>query len=312
LLEGLKTLIHRIRGIKETYPLIPLSMRVRSYIRLIRPMTILGAFLSGLFLDIFFSRLSPNGINFIHATLVGLSLASIHIFGQVLNQSIREEVEIDRINSKMRPTVTGALSLKEAKRFSLIWFIFGTSIAFYLNPIYGIFSLLIAFFAVAYTIPPFRIKRFFLFNNLWQGIARGLLPAVYVSSAYNNYGLLPIIFGVSLMIWITGAQASKDWGDTVGDRFYNIKTFPVVLGFEGTLKLMGFLMGISFLMFNLFIYLRIFPSVFLVLNLLIIPSSMIILGLKHNIKLSFAENNLSWVCFYGTLGLFYMLPALII
>jgi len=304
----------KYQGIKQGFPnLKRISSKFSSYASLCRPYTILGAFLAGLFLDILFSRLSVNGLHLFHSILVGITLALLQSGGQILNQSIQEEVEIDILNGKTyRPVVNGSISLLEGQILSSLMFIGGVSLAFCLNFNYGIFSLLIAFFAIFYTVPPLRMKKRFLLNNLWQGIARGLLPAVYVSSAYPSFGFLPVLFGVVIAIWVSGFQASKDFNDLDGDSKFNIKTFPVVLGKEGALKLMSVFGLISFCVLNLFVALKAFPTSFLLLNVLAVPTILILVGLKRNIRVGFAENNIAWVGFYGTLGCFYMIPALII
>lgn len=305
---------YRYEGIKRGYlNLQKISKKLSDYVSLCRPFTIFGAFLAGFFLDVLFSRLSSNPLNLFHPILVGLTLALIQGGGQVCNQSISEEVMIDLINGKdYRPTVNGRISLKEAKIMSIILFSLGILLAFSLNVSYGMFSLLIAFFAVAYTVPPLRMKKRFLLNNLWQGVARGLLPAIYVASAYEGYGLLPVFFGVALALWVTGAQATKDFCDVRGDSAHGVKSFPVVLGEKGALNLMSFFMAVAFVCFNVFVMLGYFPLNFIVLNALILPSTFIVIGLKKNLKVKFSENNLSWVFFYGTLGLFYLIPAFLV
>jgi len=299
-------------GIKRGYPRLKrlISEKISAYIQLIRVFTLLGAWMAGFFLDVLFSK--PY-LNLSHSFLVGMTLAFLQAGGQSFNQSIREEVEIDKMNGKVyRPTVSGRMSLKEGKIISSILFLCGILLAFSLNVNYGMLSILIAFFAVAYTSPPFRIKKRFFLNNLWQGVARGLLPAIYVASAHQDYGLLPVFYGIMLAVWVTGAQASKDFPDLRGDRVYGIQTFPVKLGVDGALKLMSILIFSGFVILNFLILSSSFPINFLVLNILAIPSALVVYGSKKNIVLKFAENNLSWCCFYGTLGLFYMLPVLLI
>lgn len=302
-------------GIIKGYPRLKklLGEKVTSYIQLCRVFTILGAFLAGFFLDILFSRLSVNGLHLFHSILVGTTLAMLQSGGQILNQSIKEEVEIDILNGKKyRPVVNGSISLLEGKILSSLMFIGGILLAFGLNLNYGIFSLLIAFFAIFYTVPPLRMKKRFLLNNLWQGIARGLLPAVYVSSAYPSFGVLPVLFGVVIAIWVTGAQASKDFNDLEGDSKFNIKTFPVVLGKEGALKLMTVFGAISFCVLNLFVVLKAFPTSFLLLNVLAFPTLILLWSLKKEIKSSSFENNVGWGFFYGTLMLWYLFPVFLI
>lgn len=301
-------------GILKGYPRIRKAFgKLSDYVSLCRPFTLLGAFLAGFFLDVLFSKFSPNGINILHAFLVGITLAFLQGGGQCTNQAIAEECEIDKLNGKdYRPTVNGKISLKEAKIISLALFSFGILLAFCLSFTYGIFSLLIAFFAIAYTVPPLRIKKYFLLNNIWQGIARGLLPAVYVSSIYSGYGSLPLLFGVVLVLWIVGGQATKDFCDVRGDKIGGIKTFPVVLGEREALMLMQIFMSGAFALLNLFIFFGLFPSSFIALNILILPSIFIIVGLKKGLKSEYFENNISWGFFYGCLMLWYFIPAVLI
>lgn len=298
-------------GIKEGYPnLRRIRGKLADFFALCRPFTLLGAFMAGFFLDILFSKPATD---FSHSFLVGMVLAFLQAGGQACNQSLSEEVEIDKINKKLyRPTVSGRMGLKEAKAISILLSVAGVSLAFFLNLKYGLFSILIAFFAIAYTAPPFRMKKRFFLNNLWQGVARGFLPAVYVASVHEQYTFLAMLYGVVLTIWVTGAQATKDFSDMDGDRRFNIRTFPVVLGRERALFLMELLMAGGFVVLNLFVLVNCFPQTFYFLNVLAIPSALIIYALKKNLKFKYAENNLSWTIWYGTLGLFYMMPVLLL
>lgn len=298
-------------GIEKGYPnLRRVWDKSADFFALCRPLTLLGAWIAGFFLDILFSK--PN-IDFIHSFIVGVTLALLQAGGQALNQSIKEEVEIDKYNGKTyRPTVDGRMSLKEGQLISVILFSSGILVAFSLSAYYGLFSMLIAFFAIGYTIPPFRVKRFFILNNIWQGISRGMLPAIYVSLSHNKLGALPIFYGLALAIWVTGAQTSKDFGDEIGDKKFNIRTLPSVLGRNDALFLMTVFMLIGFIMLNIFILYGLLPTVFLIINVLAIPSALITTTLRKQIKLKFAENTAGWVIWYATLGLFYILPSLLI
>ncbi|GAI23830.1 unnamed protein product [marine sediment metagenome] len=130
--------------------------------------------------------MQTGSINIFHAISLGFTLAFLQAGGQVMNQSIAEEVEIDRLNGKTyRPTVDGRIALKQAMITSVILYLAGILLAFRLSPAYGLFSMLITFFAAGYTLPPLRMKKRFLLNNIWQGVARGMLPVVYVSLAFT-------------------------------------------------------------------------------------------------------------------------------
>lgn len=299
-------------GILQGYPRIrKLVSKIADIITILRPFTLFGAFIAGFSLDTLFSRPNPN---LVHALLMGFVLAFLQAGGQALNQSIAEEVAIDKINKKdYRPTVAGRMSLREGKFISLFLFISGITLANAMGFWCGIISFLIALFAIAYTIPPLRVKRFFLFSNIWQGISRGFLPIILVASVYNIEWRFPLCLGVIITIWVTGAQTTKDFVDIEGDRAYGIRTLPVVLGKKDSIELMESYMFLSFGILIAFFFLGWIPlSLVLAYSPLFVLSLLISWALKTEREIKFAENNLSWILFYVTLALFYMIPALII
>jgi len=312
-LKILGILGYRYAGITEAYPNIRRhSRKLADWISLGRPFTLFGAGLAGAALDMLFSHALAW-----HAVLVGLALALLQAGGQVSNQAVAEEVEIDRINRKTyRPTVDGRIGLQSAKIFAALLFLAGLVLAFALSPTFGFISAILTVFAVTYTAPPFRVKRHFMVNNIHQGVARGFLPIVAVAGIYGHYTPGVFAFGLALAVWVMGAQATKDFGDEAGDAAYRIRTFPVVLGRRRAVGLMAFLMAMGFFSLNLAMAARILPAGFLMVNLLVLPSWLIVRGLGigrvgNLYKFKFAENSASWVGFYTTMGLWYLIPGIL-
>jgi len=301
-------------GILQRYPnLRRLSEGASAYVALCRPFTLLGAFLSAFCMDIAFSRLHSGGFDLIHASLLGITLAFLQAGGQALNQSIAEEVKIDKINLKLyRPTVDGRLTLRQAKIASIVLYVMGVGIAFSLSPAYGLFATLIAFFAAGYTLEPLRMKKRFILNNVWQGVARGLLPVVYVALAYPEYLGLAIPYGLVLAVWMTGMQTSKDMPDIRGDEEFGIRTLPVVFGPRGALIIMTVFAFYAFVLLNLFVMTGILPTGLIWVNVLILPSAFILYALNRGLKFQYGENNASWIVMYLCLASFYILPTLLI
>lgn len=244
---------------------------------------------------------------------MGLIMALLQSGGQALNQSIEEEVKIDVINGKTyRPTVEGILSLKEGKIISTILFAVACLMAGLMNLVFFAACLVISFFAIAYTVPPFRVKKYFLVSNVWQGVARGLLPWLAVSTLFPGLGWFPLWTGLPLMVWCFGAQATKDFGDEVGDKRYGIKSFPVVLGRDLAIVAMIFFMGMGVVLLNWLVSLGWLPLKFLTLNFLIVSSAFIVYGLRKGLKTEKFENNISWLIFYGSLGFYYLIPVVLV
>lgn len=301
-------------GILQKYPNVrKISEKVADFAMLCRPLTFFGAFIGGVCLDIFFSKMAFGSWGLFHVIIIGLIMGFFQGGGQALNQSLIEEVEIDKVNGKdYRPTVSGRMSLNEAKLWSIVMFSVAIGISFILGLWTGLFSILMVFFAAAYTMPPFRIKRYFVLSNAWQGIARGFLPAVYVSLMYPDLLGLAVAFGAFFSVWVSSAQTTKDFGDVRGDQRFGINTLPVVIGWKLSVVTMLCLFVGSFVILNTMIIIHVLPFSFLWLNILAIPTGLILVFLVKGMKVNFTENNLAWVFFYITLASFYMVPALVV
>jgi len=289
-----------------------LGERIRGFIDLARPLTVVTAFFATLFLGVAACKFFGAPFSWEKIIVAGLSLGLMHGGAQAWNLSLKEEVEIDLFNKKTyRPIPRGIITHKEGKLFAVatmyLSFLIGTA----LDPYFGAWLLLIAFFSIAYSTQPFRIKKFFFGNNLWQGIARGGLPIFAVFSIFGSpFTHLTLSYSIVVTTWVTGAQATKDVKDVLGDKRYHIKTFFTELSHESALRLMSGLMGVSFLMLLSFVITGYLPNSFLFITFLAVPSLYIIRCLEAESRLF--ENNFSWVIFYCTLGAFYLLPAILL
>lgn len=290
--------------------------RIRGFVDLMRPFTMVGGLIAGFFLTLLVSKVYSVPFDFFLALYVGAILGLLQGASQALNQSIREELEIDKISGKAnyRPTGRGIISLKEGKIFATFLYVVSITGAFLIEPLFGVFIGIISFFGVFYTVPPIRAKRFFLVNNVWQGIARGMLPIFAVFSLFSNpFTSFSIVLASVIGVWMIGAQASKDYGSEVkGDSRYGIQTFFVRLSENQGLYLMGVFMGSAFILLAIFTWLKLLPQIFLLMLILVIPSVLILYFLKNNCVAPLLENNLGWISMYLTLALWYILPALIL
>ena len=290
--------------------------RIRGFFDLMRPFTILGGLTAGFFLTMLAAKVYGVPFDFPLALFVGVILGLLQGASQTLNQSIQEELEIDKISgkAKYRPTGRGIISLNEGKIFATILYVAAIACAFFIKPLFGVFICIIAFFGVFYTLPPIRAKRFFLVSNVWQGIARGMLPIFAVFSIFGNpFTSLSVSLASVIGVWMVGAQASKDHGDDVkGDSRYGIQTFFVRLSENQGLYLMGVFMGTAFVLLAIFTSLNLLPPIFLLLLILVIPSVLILYFLKHNCVAHLLENDAGWVSMYLSLALWYILPAIIL
>lgn len=303
------------KNVKDHRRPVIIGERIRGFVDLMRPFTMVGGLIAGFFLTLLGSKIYGIPFDFPLALYVGVILGLLQGASQTLNQSIREELEIDKITGKAnyRPTGKGIISLREGKIFATILFVVSIMCAFLIEPLFGVFIGIISFFGVFYTVPPIRAKRFFLVNNMWQGIARGMLPIFAVFSIFGNpFTSFSIVLASVIGVWMIGAQASKDYGSEVkGDSRYGIQTFFVRLSENQGLYLMGVFMGSAFILLTIFTWLNILPQNFLLMLILIIPSVLILYFLKNNCVAPLLENNMGWISMYLTLALWFIIPAII-
>jgi homogentisate phytyltransferase/homogentisate geranylgeranyltransferase len=204
-----------------------------------RPHTIIGTTLSVLALFVLaIATLLPRPISKLPweqlvGTLMACLLGNVYIVG--LNQL--EDIEIDRINKPQLPLASGELSLLQGRQ------IVGGA---------GILSLLLAGtmgwgllatvalslgIGTAYSLPPFRLKRFPLFAAFCILTVRGAVINLgifgHFSQVLTNQAQFPpviwLLTGFVLLFSIAIA-IFKDVPDQEGDQAYQIQTFSLILG----------------------------------------------------------------------------------
>jgi len=300
--------------VRDLRPARYLGERARAFIDLMRPLTLVAAGLAGFFLVLLCSAYYGSPFDCRLALGCGASLALLQAAGQALNQSLPEEIAIDRASGKVyRPTVRGLVTPAEGALFSSVLFVLGVSVAFHMGVFFGLLSVVIAFFAAFYTLPPLRVKRRFVVNNLWQGVSRGLLPVLAVGHGLFGAGdSFPLCMGWVIAVWMAGAQPTKDFADEAGDRAFGIRTLPVVLGRRGAMLVMGGFVAASFVLLWSLIGLGLLPAGFGWLTALLAPSLLIFYALERGWESELVENSVAWGLMYATLGLWYVLPPLIL
>lgn len=290
-------------GIKGFFSISHIPEKARAFVSLCRPFTGVGSFLAGIFLSIFAGVYDP-------LTLIGVAivLTLLQFAGQSFNQADPIEIKIDKLNGKThRPTVKGLIKPREAFFFGLTLTFGAWGIAYLISTKLLNFAIILTLFAMFYTLKPLKVKRFFILNNLWQSVSRGFLPVVAIWCTFNDpYSPLPYAIGSVIMLWVFGAQTTKDFPDVKGDRTYNIRTLPVVLGEEKAITVIKAAVTLSFALLVCYTAFGVIPVSHIWLLLLVAPSSIIVWSLKKGVKLRVAENNLAWNVFYVTLGLWFV------
>jgi geranylgeranylglycerol-phosphate geranylgeranyltransferase len=235
-------------------------------------------------------------VTFVHiatAVYVGVTLALLQGAGQAINQW--SDCELDKLARPYRPLPSGTISRDEALGLAWLLAIFAVGRAFTVTVTFGLFTLILLFFSVFYSLAPFSPRKVnSLLNNAWMAVSRGFLPFLAVLSVYGKMeDALPwAVFG---FLWVFAYQPTKDISDMNADKKFQIKTIPNTYGVKG---LQIYMLVVTIIMW-------IYSAAFLPVMLLLVPLSILaVLGL--NKKAKGIENNLSWVSFYVGLGISYL------
>jgi len=136
---------------------ITLKQRTKGYIDLIRPFTLLAPIIVSVCIMIasfFYNGRSENLMSLIWNTIIPASftLSILNGASNALNQIT--DIKSDKISKSYRPLIRGDVTLFEAKIISSILYILAFSLSIFINPIFCLFVVLIAFFSITYSLPP--------------------------------------------------------------------------------------------------------------------------------------------------------------
>jgi len=145
------------------------------------------------------------------------------------------DVEVDRINAPERPLPSGRVSVVEAEALVIALFTFALSLASTVNPLTLAFTAVFSVLGVAYSVPPLRLKDGWFAEVCWGlGIAATVLCGASVAEVN-----LPVAIASAILALLTaGCGMIKDLKDMEGDRAKGIRTIPILIGEEKTVKLM--------------------------------------------------------------------------
>jgi len=286
--------------ISRRYPGLP--EKIRAYIDLARPFTLLapalGCLAFGLFalivstsqrLDWYTFKLLVYGM----VTLVLVTAAS-----NVWNQAC--EVEVDRVNKPDRPIPTGLVEQDEAKVLAVVLYIIAIGRATFMPPAFLVGVYLLIGITIAYSHPKVYLKRRYLINNTTMAAARG-----YVGpwTAWCLFGdpFSPVVHAACLLlaVWTWGAICTKDIPDMAGDRANGIRTIPVVHGITVTKAVVSVFILAPFVLVFDFID-RGWLIQEMVWFVVLLPLGLVIIYLLLSGKdvESIVENRVSWVLMY--------------
>ena len=288
----------------------PESRRVRAYVGLARPFTLVApalGFVSGALTAVGAAPREPWTSDLLIAPLVGSAMAAVLNAGNnALNQIY--DLDIDRVNKPKRPLPSGRLTIAQAWRFTISAYALALVLAWIVAPRgrHECFWLV----AVAcvctyiYSVPPLRTKRLGIWANITIAIPRGLLLKVAGwSSVKTMVGVEPWYIGAIFGLFLLGATTTKDFADMEGDRRGGCRTLPIQYGVGRAAWMISPSFVVPFVMIPLGASLHILTGNFRLLQIL--GGVMIVYGcyvcylmLRRPEELAVEENHVSWAHMY--------------
>lgn len=170
------------------------------------------------------------------------------------------DIEIDKINKPLRPLASGMITPTHAFIFSLLLFISGFILSFFINVtciiIAGITSVLLYLYSS-------KLKRTVLFGNAAVAFISGL-AFVYGGVAVGNIGKA-LIVGIFALLYHFAREIVKDVEDKKGDSSAGIKTYPIIYGNRAALLLISFILILLIIVTIIPYFLDIFSIYYLII-----------------------------------------------
>jgi len=284
------------------------KQRIKGYIDLIRPFTLLAPIIVSICIMIasFFYTGRTSDLSIIWwKTIIPASFALAILNGasNALNQVV--DIKADKISKPYRPLPRGDITLIEAKVISLILYIIAVLLSIFVNFMFILFILLIVIFTVTYSIPP-RLKDVLFLNQLWVGVPRGLLGILASWSVFGNaLEPLPLTIGLIAMFFLIGGSITKDIIDSEADKKIGTHTLVNTFGVKKAALIALPFMFFPFAYIPLLINSGILDSYLWLLTFLAIPGYLIFhLMINNEKKGRILENTSSWTLMYITYFVF--------
>ncbi len=278
--------------------------KIKGLISLIRPFTLLAPVIVSLCIiaaSFVYNQKGGDFQNIFWMVMIpaSFSLAILNGASNALNQVT--DVETDKISKPYRPIPRGDISPRVALFVSIILYILSFALSLFVNLVFFVFVLLIAFFTITYSIPP-RLKDMLFLNQLWVGIPRGLLGVLASWSVFGNpLSSLPLVMGFIAMLFLIGGSVTKDLVDCDADKKTGTRTLVNTYGVNKTVLMVFPFMFFPFLFIPILVDIGLINSSLGLLTLLAIPSFFICYFMVRDDKKSKKlENTASWALMYTT------------
>ena len=225
-----------------------------SFARFSRPHTIVGTTLSLLalyLLALSYAESSQLHLGLFLGSLLSCLGANIYIVG--LNQLT--DIDIDRINKPYLPLASGAFSVRTGQIIIGGGLLLSLVLAVWLGRYLLLTVVLSLLLGTAYSLPPFRLKRFYFWAAFCIIAVRGLIVNLLLFLHFHwqingSTQITPTVAWLTFSIFVFGLIIAwfKDMPDTEGDQAFEIDTLSIKLGVRRVFLVGNGLLSLLFLL----------------------------------------------------------------
>ncbi|MCD6230016.1 MAG: UbiA family prenyltransferase [Candidatus Diapherotrites archaeon] len=214
---------------------------------------------------------------------LSLAILGLNAFNQVY------DINIDKISKPNRPIPSSKIKKETAFYISILFFIISIIFTLPTNILTTSLMLLFILISIVYSLPPIRLKTKLGLSNLVGGTLYGAIPfiCVWLISPVDHF---PILFFLFFYVLAINIATIKDLEDMETEKQMNIKTIPVLIGNENSVKLIFFILIITLLIIAISSLINLVDNKFIFPSTLAIFISLIAYKLSKNYNITNFEN----------------------
>ena len=170
-------------------------------------------------------------------TLVILCMVFARSAAMAFNRYLDSSFDAKNPRTAIREIPAGIISKQSALRFVIINCLLFIASAFFINPICFYLSPVALFVVLFYS----YTKRFTALCHLVLGIGLGLAPIGAYLAVTGKFELLPILFSLTVLFWVSGFDIIYALQDEQFDKAHQLHSIPAALGKSKALKVSAYL-----------------------------------------------------------------------
>ncbi len=165
--------------------------------------------------------------------LVLLAMIFARSAAMAFNRYLDRKIDAKNPRTAIREIPSGIIGEKNALIFTVISCLGFVMVCFFINEL----CFYLSFVALAVVLGYSFTKRFTPLCHLILGLGLSLAPIGAYLAVVAQFQLLPILFSIVVLFWVSGFDIIYALQDEVFDRQTGLKSIPVLLGKNGALQL---------------------------------------------------------------------------